>query len=592
MARSPNHVRNNTIMNIRRLLDDAVTQALQQAGAPASVNAQIQPAARPEFGDYQANGVMAVAKALRMPPRTLAQNTLPHIHLAEVVEKLEIAGPGFINITLSNAWIGRTLTQHLRDPRLGVERVGAPQNIVVDYSAPNLAKEMHVGHLRSTIIGDAVVRVLEFLGHRVVRQNHVGDWGTQFGMLIAFMEQSMDRHTAAPSHVLLTDLEEFYRNAKKRFDSDPQFADKAREYVVRLQRGDPHCLRLWQSYIEMSLKHCEEVYERLDVTLKHKDIKPESAYNADLPQVIADLNQLGMLTASEGAQCVFLDEFKGKDNESLPVIVQKSDGGYLYATTDLAALRYRARALHAQRVLYFVDARQSLHLKQVFAVARKAGFVPADMSLEHLPFGTMMGEDGKPFKTRTGGTVKLMDLLQEAQDRAFAVVSEKNPNLAEPQRRDIARRVGIAAVKYADLSKNRVGDYIFSWDHMLAFDGNTAPYLLYAFARVRSIFRRGDMQFTPGAAAIQIIEPSERKLALLLLRFHETIEQVAQDGFPNGLCAYLYDIAGSFMQFYEACPVLKADEPVRGSRLALSHLCAETLKTGLELLGITTIEQM
>ena len=578
-------------MNIRQLLDAQVSAAMQLAGAPVGASPAIQPSSRPEFGDYQANGSMAVAKGLRMAPRAFAENVVKQLVLGEMIERVDIAGPGFINIKLSAQWLSAQATHALGDERLAVAPAAQPQNIVVDYSSPNLAKEMHVGHLRSTIIGDAVVRVLEFLGHRVIRQNHVGDWGTQFGMLIAYIER-LRSSDSAQLGMALEDLEGFYRSAKQLFDADAAFADTARSYVVKLQAGDAHCLALWRQFIDVSMGHCERVYERLGVTLTRADVKAESAYNDDLPSVIAALREQALLAESDGAQCVFLDEFKGKEGEPLPVIVQKSDGGYLYATTDLAAIRYRAGDLHAHRVLYFVDARQSLHLKQVFAVARRAGFVADSVSLEHHPFGTMMGEDGKPFKTRSGGTVKLTDLLEEAEQRAFAVVNEKNATMSETQQRDIARIVGVGAVKYADLSKNRINDYIFSWNHMLALEGNTAPYLLYAYARIASIFRKGDVSATDASQMIVINELQERHLALTLLRFSEVVDIVARECYPNLLCGYLYDVAGAFMQFYEACPVLKADEAVRNSRLALCRLSANTLRQGLRLLGIQTIEQM
>jgi arginyl-tRNA synthetase len=462
---------------------------------------------------------------------------------------------------------------------------------VVDYSGPNLAKEMHVGHLRSSIIGDAVVRVLEFLGDKVIRQNHVGDGGTQFGMLIAYMVRLKESGSADLS-TQLSDLEVFYQDAKRLYDSDPAFAAAARDYVVQLQSGDPDCLALWQTFIDESMRHCDEVYQRLGVTLTRADVKPESAYNDDLPVLVDELQTKGLLTDSDGARCVFLPEFTGKDDQPLPVIVQKSDGGYLYATTDLAAIRYRVGSLGADRILYFVDARQNLHLRQVFAVARAAGWADDAVSLEHLPFGTMMGADGKPFKTRTGGTVKLIDLLNEAEQRAFHLVSEKNPDLPESQRHDIASAVGIGAVKYADLSKNRTSDYIFNWDTMLSFDGNTAPYMQYAYTRIRSIFRRGELEGGAGQGRIVLQEPAERLLALKLVQFEDVLLTVAAECVPHVLCGYLYDLAGAFMSFYEACPVLKAEGETRSSRLALCGLTASTMAAGLDLLGIRVVEQM
>ncbi|MCL4107918.1 UNVERIFIED_CONTAM: hypothetical protein GTU68_016946 [Idotea baltica] len=447
---------------------------------------------------------------------------------------------------------------------------------------------MHVGHLRSTIIGDAISRVLEFLGHKVIRQNHVGDWGTQFGMLLTYMGEL--KQNDAELDMQLSDLEKFYQAAKIRFDEDESFATQARENVVKLQAGDAEFLKLWQQFIDTSLNHCDEIYNILNVKLKREDVAPESQYNDDLANVITDLDKAGLLSEDQGAQCVFLEEFKGKDDSIIPMIVQKSDGGYLYATTDLAALRYRHNALGMTRGLYLVDARQSLHLKQVYAVGKKAGFVPESTSLEHMAFGTMMGKDGTPFKTRTGGTVKLIDLLNEAQTRAFDLVTSKNPDLDEASRRSIANTVGIGAVKYADLSKNRTSDYIFNWDTMLSFEGNTAPYLQYAFARIQSIFRKaGDIN---SDAEINLIEPAERLLATKLLQFSEAVEVVAKDGTPNFLCNYLFELAGNFMSFYEACPIMKADEETKQSRLKLAQLTANTLKTGLDLLGIDVMDRM
>ncbi|MBM3277893.1 MAG: arginine--tRNA ligase [Candidatus Handelsmanbacteria bacterium] len=577
-------------MTLRHLLESRLTQALQKAGAPSEAPPMLGPATRPEFGDYQGNGVMGAAKKMGLKPRELAEKVVAALDLEGIAEKVEIAGPGFINITLKSAWLAGYVNGVLADERLGVATTAAPQTVVVDYSHPNLAKEMHVGHLRSTIIGDALVRILEFLGHRVIRHNHVGDWGTQFGMLIAHLDHFEGQGQDVSGE--LADLEEFYRVSKQRFDEDAGFARIAREYVVRLQGGDPNCLEVWQRFVGESLSHCEQVYARLGVTLKREDVRPESAYNDDLPCVVEDLRKAGLLRQSQGALCVFLEEFKDKEGEITPVIIQKSDGAYLYATTDLAAVRYRARQLKADRVLYVVDARQDLHLRQVFAVARAADFAPASCSLEHHAFGTMMGRDGKPFRTRQGGTVKLLELLDEAEARAFALVSEKNPDLAEEERRQIARVAGIGSVKYADLSLNRTTDYLFDWDKMLALDGNTAPYLQYSYARVQSIFRRGDLEAPGAQARLLIAEPAEKTLALKLAHFAETVEGVASECYPNMLCAYLYSLAETFMRFYETCPVLKAEDPVRQSRLLLCQGTARTIRTGLGLLGIETVERM
>ncbi len=577
-------------MNLRRELENRLQQALAAAGAPSDSPALIAPAAKAQFGDYQANGVMAAAKKIKANPRELAAKVVAAAKIDDLVEKLEVAGPGFINIHLRREFIQGQLAAAVADGRLGASTPAAPQRVVVDYSAPNLAKEMHVGHLRSTIIGDALARILSFLGHDVIRQNHVGDWGTQFGMLLAFM----DREAAAGHNVSteLADLENFYRQAKQLFDADAAFAAEARQYVVRLQGGDAHCLQNWRMFLDASLHHCEDIYRRLGVLLTRDDVRGESAYNDDLAAVVADLQKLGLLTESQGAQCVFLPEFVGKDGTPLPLIVQKSDEGFLYATTDLAAVRYRVGTLHAQRVLYVVDARQSLHFRQMFAVARKAGFVPEAVSLEHIAFGTMMGDDGKPFKTRSGGTVKLVELLNEAVERAYALVTAKSPEIPEDERRQIAQAVGVGGVKYADLAQNRTSDYVFSWDKMLSMEGNTAPYMQYAYARVQSIFRKGETGEASLVAGIQLTEPAERALAVKLLQFTETLDVVAAECLPNLLCAYLYEVAGAYMSFYESCPVLQSAEPTRSSRLNLCRLTARTIQKGLNLLGIETLERM
>ena len=575
-------------MNPRIELEERIGAALAKAGAPPGTPALVGLATRPEFGDYQSNGVMAAAKKLKTNPRQLAQEVVASLEVDDLVEKVDIAGPGFINLTLKPEWLAERLEAVLADPRLGVSPAPRPQRVVVDYSHPNLAKEMHVGHLRSTVIGDALVRVLEFLGHEVIRHNHVGDWGTQFGMLIAYM----DRLEGDDLGSALADLETFYQDASQLFNSDEDFAALAREYVVKLQSGDPHCRAAWQRFIDESLRHGEEIYERLAITLTRDDVKAESDYNDDLPKVIEALDEGGLLSQSQGAQCVFLDEFKNKKGEITPVIVQKTDGGFLYATTDLAAVRYRAGELAADRVLYIVDARQSFHLKQIFAVARAAGFAPDSCSLEHHSFGTILGKDNKPFRTRAGGTVKLMDVLEEAEERALALVGEKNPELDDGQRRLIARAAGIGSVKYSELSFNRMTDYIFDWDKMLSLDGNTAPYLQYSYVRVKSIFRRGGLDESAPPGRLVLNEAAERSLALKLIQLEDVIEAVARECYPHLLCNYLFELAEAFMRFYESCPVLRSEEPVRGSRLMLCLLTAKTIEQGLGLLGIEVIERM
>jgi len=577
-------------VNLRVLLEQRLGEALAAAGMPAAP-AMVRPSAKPKFGDYQANGCMAAAKHAGINPRDLAEKVAAAADLGDLAETLDVAGPGFINITLRTDWLAGQLTARLDEEKLGIDAPPDPQTVVVDYSSPNLAKEMHVGHLRSTIIGDALARSLEFLGHHVIRQNHVGDWGTQFGMLLAHLDDVAGNEGEQAE---LADLEEFYRQAKQQFDSDPGFADKARQVVVSLQAGDKDCQAKWRRFLAVSLDHCQAVYDRLGVTLTPDDVRGESSYNDDLPKVVEDLQAPGLLEESQGAQCVFLDAFRGKgpDGTDLPVIVRKSDGGYLYATTDLAAMRYRSGTLGADRVLYVTDSRQGTHFAQVFGVARKAGFVGKDVSLEHVPFGMMLGPDRRPFKTRTGGTVKLVDLLAEAEQRARAIVDQKNPDLPADRKATIALAVGIGAVKYADLVQNRSSDYVFSWDKMLSLEGNTAPYMQYAYARVCSIFRKGQAEMDAVTGRIDLTEPAERALGVQLAQLPEIVQAVADECLPSVLCAYLYDLAGAFMSFYEACPVLKADEPIRTNRLALCRLTARTIKTGLGLLGIETIEQM
>jgi len=578
-------------MSIKSLLEQHVRAAMSAADIPDDCPANIAISTRPEFGDFQANGAMAAAKKLKTNPRELAQKIIENLNLSEIADNMEIAGPGFINIHLAPKFLSEQLQQLEADKTLGAS-IPSPQTVVVDYSSPNLAKEMHVGHLRSTIIGDAVARTLEYLGHSVIRQNHMGDWGTQFGMLIAELEEQLGEGEQA--ELALGDLEVFYQQSKKHFDEDPDFANKARNYVVKLQSGDAHCQKLWQQFINISTAHSESIYRDLNVTLQHTDIRPESAYNNDLGNIISELKQQQLAVEDQGAQVVFLEELADKKGNPSPVIIQKSGGGYLYATTDLAALRYRSNSLNADRILYFIDARQSLHMKQVFTLAKKAGFVDKNIQLEHHAFGTMMGKDGKPFKTRSGGTVKLTALLKEAVERAGKLVKEKNPESSTEEIKKIAQKVGIGAVKYADLSKTRTNDYIFDWDAMLSFEGNTAPYLQYAYTRIRSIFRKADLNADTFNGNINISEPQEKALALKLVQFGEVLQQVANDAYPHILCNYLYDIASAYMAFYEHCPVLKQGiEPeVKEGRLAISLLTARIMSCGLELLGIDVMEKM
>ena len=565
-------------MKLKSQLNNVIKDAFIKAGIehePMSVSE----ATKPEFGDYQFNGAMALSKKLGKNPREIAATVIENLNFTGMLSKAEIAGPGFINLWLNPQWIATQCTTAISDDRLNISRRENPIKVVVDYSGPNMAKQMHVGHLRSTIIGDTLANLLEFLGDEVIRQNHIGDWGTQFGMLIAYLEEMDEDGTGS-----LKDLEQFYKDAKGRFDADEAFADKAREYVVKIQSGDEHCLQLWQKFINISLKHCEDVYDKLCVKLTRKDVKAESFYNKDLPEVIEDLIRKNMLTQSDGAQCVFLED------EEIPVIVQKGDGGYLYATTDLAALRYRANVLGAKRISYVVDARQGGHFKQIFKVAKESGFVPEDVKLEHIAFGTMMDKSGKPFKTRDGGTVKLIDLLDEAVIKAKDAIKDKE-GYSEQEIEKLAKIIGIGAVKYADLAINRESNYIFNWDKMLSFDGNTSLYMQYAYARIQSIFRKFDAEVK---GEIIIGDELEHRLAVMLLRFEDILEIAAQNATPNQITTYLYELATLFMRFYERNPILKegVDKATKMSRLQLADLTAKTIKQGLDILGIEVVDRL
>lgn len=577
------------------LIDNALDTLIAEGTLPAEAKrpAQIDRTKDKSHGDFATNIALMLAKPAGMKPRDLAEKLIAALPTDNAVAKVEIAGPGFINFFQADDWLTGLLDRALADEHLGVARPAQAQTVVVDYSSPNLAKEMHVGHLRSSIIGDAVVRTLEFLGHKVVRQNHVGDWGTQFGMLLAYLEEQKSEESDTELSRELGDLEGFYRAAKQRFDESDAFATRARSLVVKLQAGDEDCLALWREFNSVSLSHCQAVYDRLGVSLTPADVRGESAYNDDLAQVVSDLDAKGLLSEDQGAQCVFMDEFKNKEGAPLPVIVKKADGGYLYATTDLAALRYRAGTLHADRMLYFVDQRQALHFQQMFSLAKRAGFVPENTELEHMGFGTMNGPDGRPFKTRDGGTVKLIDLLDEAEQRAYNLVRDKNPELDDQALRTIAHAVGIGAVKYADLSKNRSSDYIFNFEQMLSFEGNTAPYLLYAYTRVASVFRKAGLDMADVNGDFLLQEEAEQALAARLVQFGEVLESLAEKGLPHLLCSYLYDVAGLFSTFYEHCPILSGDnEALKQSRLKLAALTARTLKQGMELLGLSPLERM
>jgi arginyl-tRNA synthetase len=594
-----NNDKESITMNIKNILSEKVSAAMVAAGLPEGTNPALSLSNRPNFGDYQANGVMGAAKKLKANPRELATKVVAELTSSQgldgIASKVELAGPGFINIHLDENWLATQLNTIAQDDCIGVAQRGVnpgddQQTVVVDYSAPNLAKEMHVGHLRSTIIGDAVVRALEFRGDKVIRQNHMGDWGTQFGMLIAHLSDKLASDEVAET--ALADLENFYREAKVRFDDEEGFADRARADVVKLQSGDEACAKLWQQFIDISITHSEEIYTKLNVSLERSDIMGESAYNDDLSTVIDELMAKEIAEESQGAKVVFINEMANKDGEAPVFIVQKSGGGFLYATTDLSACRYRSGKLAANRIIIFTDARQALHFKQVEIVARRAKFLPENVGYQHCPFGMMMGDDGKPFKTRTGGTIKLAELLDEAIVRASTLIKEKNPDITDANLAEISKKVGIGAVKFADLSKNRTSDYIFNWKTMLSFEGATAPYLQYAYSRIQSIFSKAGSE--NNNAPISIIEPQEKALALKLLQLEDVIDAVISECTPNLLCNYLYELASLYMSFYEACPILKEgiSDEVKASRLALCKVIADTLKQGLDILGIETMERM
>ena len=572
-------------MNLHQTVAREAEAAFQAAGIGGSAIV-LQPAKNADFGDFQINGVMGAAKQAKQNPRELAQKVADALAGNAVIESAEVAGPGFINLRLNADFLAKNLQAALNDSRFGVAEAADKKTVVIDYSSPNLAKEMHVGHLRSSIIGDSIARILGFLGHKVIPQNHVGDWGTQFGMLVAYMvAQQQDN-----AEFKLADLEQFYREAKVRFDEDAAFADTAREYVVKLQGGDAAVLALWKQFVEISLSHAQNVYDNLGLLLTPDDVAGESKYNDDLQVVVDDLSAKGLAVDDDGAKVVFLDEFKNKEGEPAAYIVQKSGGGFLYSTTDLACIRDYVGRLQGDRLLYVVDHRQGLHFAQLFATSRKAGYLPENVEAEFIGFGTMMGKDGKPFKTRSGDTVKLVDLLDEAVERATALVQSKNSELSAEEAAKIGQTVGIGAVKYADLSKNRTSDYVFDWDSMLSFEGNTAPYLQYAYTRVQSVFRKaGEWD---AAAQPVLSEPLEKQLAVELLKFEDVLQSAADTAYPHYLAAYLYQVATLFSRFYEACPILKAEGAARNSRLQLAKLTGDTLKQGLELLGIETLEVM
>lgn len=547
---------------------------------------------RSDRADFQANLAMSLGKALKRPPRDVANALIAALDAEDVCERIEVAGPGFINLTLKNAYLDRLLVATAQDPRLGVPASSTPDTVVVDYGSPNVAKEMHVGHLRPCVIGDCLVRVLEFAGHRVIRQNHIGDWGTPFGMLI---EHLLDLGGTGQAEALsVGELDVFYKAARKKFDDDASFAERSRQRVVSLQGGDEETLRLWNALVEASSRHFEKVFARLGVTMTPADTRGESFYNPFLPEIAADLERRGIAVIGDGALCVFPDGFKNREGAPLPVIVRKSDGGFGYAATDLAALRFRCRELGATRLIYVVGSPQAQHFAMVFAAARLAGYVPEGVRTEHVGFGSVLGQDRKMMKTRSGDTLRLIELLDEGRERALKLLEERGADVPESQRAALASSISLAAIKYADLSNDRIKDYVFDWDRMLAPEGDTGVYLQYAQARRRSLLRKLAAGETVTPAAIQIRHERERALALLLTGFAEAVDAVVAQLEPHRLCAYLHDLASAFASFWVECPVLKEDVPadVRASRIALSDLTGRVLVQGMGLLGIDAPERL
>ena len=585
---------NATIAHLKECFEQALVAAFGKE--LAGTDPILVTASNPKFGDYQANVAMSLAKKLGMAPRAIAQQIIQHLNVSDICEPPTVAGAGFINLALKTQYLEAQLKVIQADARLGIAPTQNPQRVIVDYPSPNIAKEMHVGHLRPSVIGDAIARILEFLGHNVLRLSHIGDWGTPFGMLIAYVKEAYPEALAS-GELALGDLATFYRAAKKRFDDDPNFQEMARLAVVQLQAGDAETLRAWKVVCDLSNRTNRQIFDLMGLSSQIQE-RGESFYNPFLAGVLEELDELGLLVEDAGAQCVFLEGFTNKEGKPLPLIVQKSDGGYNYATTDLAAIRYRVAEDKVQRVIYPVGAEQTNHFAQIFQVGRRAGWITDEVEFSYAPLGAILGEDGKKLKSRSGDAVRLVDLLDEAIARARAdlearLIEEKREE-TEEFKANAAKVVGISAIKYADLSQNRTSSYVFSYDKMLALQGNTAPYMLYAYVRVQGISRKGGVDFEQlgSDCAIALHDETELTLAKYLLQFDEALSDVEADLLPNRLCQYLFELSQKFNQFYDRCPVLSAEEPLRTSRLVLCDLTARTIKLGLSLLGIAVLERM
>jgi arginyl-tRNA synthetase len=585
--------------NIISILFQKAEEAIRSAfGAivedPKLLEAEVTSSTQAHFGDYQCNSALKLGKALRISPREVAEKIISHfgrnLDEKEMISKLEIAGPGFINLTIAPSFLASQIDSLLRDDRLGVPSPEKRQRVIVEFSSPNVAKELHVGHLRSTIIGDAIARLFEFLGHDVLRLNHIGDWGTQFGMLIADMQEKVPEVFKGTKETDLTELMGWYKESKKRFDEDPEFKKRAQLQVVKLQSGDPETGAAWVVICDISRRSYQEIYHLLDIKIVERG---ESFYNPYLAEVVDDLDKKGLITISDGAKCLFLEGFFNRDGTPLPMIVQKSDGGYNYDTTDLAALRHRIRVEKADRIIYLTDAGQSLHFAMLFKAAEKAGYLdPTSLRVDHVPFGVVLGPDGKKFKTRSGGTEKLIDLLLEAVKHAKKIMQERLPDLPEKELAAVSQILGIDAVKYSDLSCHRIKDYSFSYERMLKFEGNTAAFLLYAYVRIEGIKRKVSKNISEvlQRTHVALDHPSEIALALHLRRFGEVLDVMSRDLLPNRLCDYLYELAEKFHAFFRDCRV--EGDPQEESRLLLCEATSRILRKGLNLLGLKTLERM
>ncbi|QJC29713.1 arginine--tRNA ligase [Enterobacteriaceae endosymbiont of Plateumaris pusilla] len=577
-------------MNIKKILSDNIQNAMLKSGIPSKYNVMLRQCKKIKFGHYQVNGIIPAAIKLGNNPKKLAIKVIQNINLKNVIEKIKISPLGFINIFIKNKWISKQISLFLNTPKLGILNKIKIKNIIIDYSSPNIAKEMHVGHLRSTIIGDSIVRILIFLGHNVIKVNHIGDWGTQFGMLIAFLEFKKYKE----KKIFLSDLNKFYKEAQIKYNENKSFAEKSRKYVVKLQNNDPFCLKIWKKFVQITMNYNYILYKKLNVSLTSKNTFGESTYNHMLPKIILDLKKKGLAINSNGAVVIPIEKIKNKNGTTMAIIIQKKDGGYLYATTDIACIKYRCQALKADRIIYYVDARQSQYLKQIFLIAKKANYVPLHVELEHHMFGMILDHNNKPFKTRTGENIKLNSLIEESIIRSKKIILQKNPMIKKSELDNLSSIIGIAAIKYSELSKNRITNYIFNWNEMLSLNGNTAPYIQYAYVRAKSILIKSKINFNDFLNyEIKFSNDYEINLAITFLEFEEIILKIAKNGTPHILCNWLYKITTLFSNFYENCNILSINNNlIKMSRLTIVFITTKFLKTGLNLLGIKTINKM